>query len=150
MNRKVKIILIISITLLFLAIYFLLYKTQEGYYSSYSQNSVIDGEVTVNGNSYIDDLTKIYNPDGGSYITGNSYIDGTHANYLIDGNSFISNKNENVIHRYNKDNLDITYHPDATTILQNSSNLLSDTIISHDASGNQILIPKNIGGPSIY
>lgn len=150
MNRKVKIILIISITLLFLAIYFLLYKTQEGYYSSYSQNSVIGGNVTVNGNSYIDDLTKIYNPDGGSYITGNSYIDGTHANYLIDGNSFISNKNENVIHRYNKDNLDVTYHPDATTILQNSSNLLSDTIISHDASGNQILIPKNIGGPSIY
>ena len=152
MNPKVKIILIISIILLCLAIYFLLYKNQEGYYSSYSPNSVVDGEVTVNGNSYINNLTKMYNPDGSSYVTGNSYIDGTHANYLIDGNAFISGGNTSVNQRYNKDNLDITYHADATSILNNSTNysLLSDAIISHDASGNQILIPKNIEGPSIY
>ena len=152
MNPKLKIILIISIILLCLAIYFLLYKNQEGYYSSYSQNSVVDGEVTVNGNSYINDLTKMYNPDGSSYVTGNSYIDGTHANYLIDGNAFVSSGTTSVKQRYNKDNLDITYHQDATSILKESTNysLLSDTIISHDASGNQILIPKNIEGPSIY
>jgi hypothetical protein len=152
MNPKLKIILIISIILLCLAIYFLLYKNQEGYYSSYSQNSVVDGEVTVNGNSYINDLTKMYNPDGSSYVTGNSYIDGTHANYLIDGNAFVSSGTTSVNQRYNKDNLDITYHQDATSILKESTNysLLSDTIISHDASGNQILVPKNIEGPAIY
>jgi hypothetical protein len=152
MNIKVKIILIISIILLFLAIYFLLYKNQEGYYSSYSQNSEVDGIVKQNGNSYIRDLTRIYNPSGNTYVSGNSYIDGTHGNYTIDGNAFISGGNTSVNQRYNKDNLDITYHPDATTILNNSTNssMLSDTIISYDASGKQILIPKNIEGPAIY
>jgi hypothetical protein len=160
MDPKLKIILIISIILLFLAIYFLLYKTKEGYYSSYSQNSEVDDVVTQNGNSYITDLTTIYNPDGNTYVTGNSYIDNLHGNYLLDGNSFITSGNTidntigntNVNYRYNKDNLDVTYHPDATSILNNSINytLLSDTIISHDASGNQILIPKNIEGPAIY
>jgi len=145
MDSKLKMILILSILFLFLAIYFLLYKTQEGYYSSYSQNSEVDGVVTQHGNSYINDIantSKLY-IDGNSYVTGNSYID---------GNSFITNGNTNINYRYNKDNLDVTYHPDANTILQNSTNysLLSDTIISQDTSGNQILIPKNIEGPSIY
>jgi len=84
MDPKLKIILIISIILLFLAIYFLLYKTKEGYYSSYSQNSEVDDVVTQNGNSYITDLTTIYNPDGNTYVTGNSYIDNLHGNYLLD------------------------------------------------------------------
>lgn len=153
METKVKIILIFSIILLFLAIYFLLYRTREGYYSSYSQNSVVDGVVTQNGNSYINDLTTANNSyDGNTYVSGNSYIDGIHGNYLIDGNSFVTNGNTNMDYRYNKDNLDITYHPDATSILNNSTNssLLSDTIISHDSSGNQILIPKDIEGPTIY
>lgn len=150
MNPKLKIILILSIVLLCLAIYFLLYKNQEGYYSSYSQSAVVDGDVTQNGNSYINNLDEVNNSyDGNTYVSGNTYIDGTHANYLIDGNSFISSGNTNVNYRYNKDNLDITYHPDATTILQNSS-MLSDTIVSKDASGNEILIPKNIEGPHIY
>lgn len=162
MNPKLKIILIISIILLFLAIYFLLYKTQEGYFSSYSQNSVIDGVVTENDNSYINDLSGENNSyDGNTYVSGNTYIDGIHGNYLIDGNSFITDGNEHIgtnltyipYSDKNKDiNLDITYHPDETTILQNSTkyNLLSDTIISQDASGKQILIPKNIEGPHIY
>lgn len=144
MDTKVKIILIFSIILLFLAIYFLLYRTREGYYSSYSQKSVVDGVVTQNGNSYINDLTTVNNSyDGNTYVSGNSYID---------GNSFSTNGNTNVNYRYNKDNLDITYHPDATSLLNNSTNysLLSDTITTHDASGNQILIPKDIEGPSIY
>ena len=152
MDHKLKIILIFSIILLFLAIYFLLYKNQEGYYSSYSQKSEVDGVVTENGNSYINNLNNIYNPSGNSYVTGNSYIDGLNVNYLINGNSFVTNGNANVNYRYNKDNLDITYHADATSILNNSTNssMLSDTIISYDASGKQILIPKNIEGPAIY
>ena len=132
MDHKLKIILIFSIILLFLAIYFLLYKNQEGYYSSYSQKSEVDGVVTENGNSYINNLNNIYNPSGNSYVTGNSYIDGLNVNYLINGNSFVTNGNANVNYRYNKDNLDITYHADATSILNNSTNssMLSDTIIS--------------------
>jgi hypothetical protein len=152
METKVKIILIFSIILLFLAICFLLYKTKEGYYSSYSRNSEVDGEVSVNGNSYIKDLTTMYNPEGTTDEIGFSNTNGLHANYLIDGNAFVSNGNTSVNQRYNKDNLDITYHPDPTTILNESGNysLLSSTILSHDASGNEILIPKNIEGPSIY
>jgi hypothetical protein len=154
MNQPLNFILILLIIVLVLAIYFLLSKTQEGYYSSYSQNSEVDGIVTQNGNSYIRDLTRIYNPSGNTYVSGNSYMDGTHGNYTIDGNSFVTNGNTygNTSYKYNKDNLDITYHPDATTLLNNSTNysMLSDTIISHDASGNQILVPKDIEGPTIY
>jgi len=153
MNPKVKIILIISITLLFLAIYFLLYKTQEGYYSSYSQNSVVDGEATVNGNSYINNLTTENNSyDGNTYVTGNSYIDGTHANYLIDGNSFITQMPDNAKYSYNKDNLDVTFHEDVNSLLNSLSNynMRSNTVIAIDASGKEILIPTSIGGNGLY
>ena len=162
MDAKLKIIIIISIILLFLAIYFLFYRNREGYYSSYSQKSEVDGIVTENGNSYINSLTGENNSyDGNTYVSGNAHIDGVHGNYLIDGNSFIADGNATIGNSItyipysdkNKDiNLDITYHPDENTILQNSTkyNLLSDTIVSIDACGNKILSPKNIEGPHIY
>jgi hypothetical protein len=152
MNHKIKIILIISIILLFLALYTLFYKTRENYYSSYSKNSVVDGNVTQNGNSYINYLTTVNNSyDGNTYVTGNTYVDGKHGNYLIDGNAFVTQVTNHKQYSYNKD-LDVTFHEDVNSLLNSLSNynMRSNTIITFDASGKQILIPKSVGGNGLY